>query len=215
MRRIAVVLGLVVLLLPTAAWSDSIRTNQFGAVSITNAGIVCNGSQLTSFDGITPPSKHSLGSVSFSTGALTSVTSGSIWRGGTFSGKGSSFDVVGVGAWAKAITGCSTCADPIPLFAGSFASPIEWTVVSHSGYNYLFRLSGMVRGELYNGRFISAYTRQTIVVYQNQWFQDHQGGLRSGKTSFGLNTPEPGTLGLFGTGLIVIAGVVRRRLFGA
>jgi hypothetical protein len=212
MSQIAVMFGLCALLLPTAAWADPIWINQFGSVTITNAGIISNGAELMSFDGITAPPKHSLGSVSFSTGALTS---GSLWSGGTFSGTGSSFDVYGVGRWVKTLTGCSSCTNPVTLFTASFASPIEWRVVSHSGYDYVFMLSGVVKGELYNGRFVSGYTRQTIVVYQNQWFQDHKGDLRSGKTNFAINGPEPGTLGLFATGLIVLAGAMRRRLFGS
>jgi hypothetical protein len=34
-----------------------------------------------------------------------------------------------------------------------------------------------------------------------------------GKTN--LATPEPGTLGLLGTGLIAVAGIMRRKLLGA
>lgn len=214
MRRIAGMLGLLALLLPVAAWADPIFLNRFGTVTITSSGIVSQGSQLVSYDGITAPHGHALGSVSFSTGVLTK---GSIWSGGTFAGgKGSSFLVTGVGAWARTLTGCASCSNPITLFSASFVGPIQWKLVSHTGkYNYVFTLEGVVAGQLFNGRSTRGLTKQTIYVYQNQWFQDHGGGIRSGSTDFRLNLPEPGTLGLFCTGLIVLGGAVRRRLLNS
>ncbi len=102
------------------------------------------------------------------------------------------------------------------IFDGLFSGPIKWTVVSHSGkYDYVFKLSGVVTGTIYTGRLITGTTSQTIVVYQNQWVQDHRGTIRTGSTNFRVGTPEPGTLGLFGTGLIVVAGAWRRKLLGA
>ena len=105
MKRVAVLVGLCVLLLSAAAWADGINlTNKFGTVSITNAGIVSVGAQLRSYGAVNTGS--SLGSVSFSTGALTS---GSILGGGTFAGgAGSSFIVNGSGAWLKALTGTNS-----------------------------------------------------------------------------------------------------------
>lgn len=211
MRRIAGMLGLcALLLLPMAAWADPLILNKFGTVSITNSGIVSQGSQLVSYNGITASPGHNLGSVSFSTGTLTS---GSIWSGGTFASAGSTFDVVGVGAWTKTLPGAPQ--GPVTLFYGSFIGPIHWKLVSHTGtYDYVFTLRGTVEGELFDGRFIRGLTKQTIYVNQNQWTRDHRGGIRSGNTDFRLNLPEPGTLGLFGTGLIVLGATIRRQLLG-
>ena len=196
MRKIAVVLGLCTLLLPVAAWADAIDFgNNFGTVSITSAGIVSAGAELVGFNGISAPRGHSLGSVSFSTGALTS---GSIFGGG------SSFIVTGVGKYGqpKGI-----------IFDATFVGPIHWVLVSQPGkFDYVFRLSGVVEGTLYTGRVVSGITHQTITVHPNQWSQDHLGSLGGGKTTFGVATPEPGTLGLFGAGLIVLAGAARRKL---
>ncbi len=181
-----------------AAWADGINlTNQFGTVIITNGGISLSNSELKSFDGKSAPSGHALGSVYFSTGALTS---GTIWTGGTFSSVGSQFVIASIGTYGlpKGI-----------IFSGTFVGPISWTLVSHSHYTYVFTLSGEIKGKL-NGRTVTGTTTQTIVSYQNQWFQDHQGSIRLGGTH--LNTPEPGTLGLFGTGLIALAGIMRRKL---
>ncbi|MGO9404609.1 MAG: PEP-CTERM sorting domain-containing protein [Terriglobales bacterium] len=211
MRRIAAMLGLCALLLPLllprAAWADPLILNKFGTVSITNGGIVSTGSQLVSFFGITAAPGGDLGSVSFSTGALTS---GSIWSGGTFGGgKSSSFVVLGVGRWAKRLTGEN--ANRVTLFVASFVGPIQWKLVSHTGYDYVFTLSGMVSGDLFTGRSTRGLTKQTIFVYQNQWVHDHRGGIGSGNTDFGVNVPEPGTLGLFGMGVIVLGAAMRRK----
>lgn len=210
MRRIAGVLGLCALLLPMAAWADPLILNKFGTVSITNSGIVSQGSQLVSYFGITAPPGHTLGSVRFSTGALTS---GSIWSGGTFARTGSTFDVLGVGPWAKSLTGCSKCTNPIALFTGSFVGRIRWELVSQTGKDdYVFTLSGLVEGTLWNGREMIVPTKQTIYVDQNQWTHNHRGGIGLGRTDFRVNLPEPGTMGLFGAGLIVLGASMRRKL---
>ncbi len=212
MRRIAGMLALCALLLPMSAWADPLILNKFGTVSITASGIVSRGSQLVSFFFINAPSGHSLGSVTFSTGALTS---GSIWSGGTFASTGSTFDVVGVGPWAKSLTGCFKCTGPIALFTGGFIGSIKWTLVSQTGkYDYVFTLKGLVKGMLWGGRESIVPTTQTIYVDQNQWFHNHRGSIGLGKTDFRIG-PEPGTLGLFGAGLIVIGAAMRRKLLGS
>jgi hypothetical protein len=200
-------MGLCALLLPVVAWADGINlTNQFGTVTISNSGISTIGSELTSWGNIQAPKGHSLGTVSFTTGAFTS---GGIWTGGTLSPTGSTFDVVGVGLWAKTLTGQQS---PVALFTGSFVGPISWTMVSHTGkFAYVFTLSGDLYGMMYTGHDVTGNTTQTIVAYQNQWYKDGKGGIRLGNEHF--NTPEPGTLVLFGAGLIALAGTVRRKLF--
>src|SRR5258708_38987464 len=102
MRRV-VVLALLALALPMAAWASGIDlTNQFGSISISTAGITSVGSQLRCWGGFA--TGGSLGSVSFSTGALTS---GSISARATFSATGSSFVVRGVCPWAENLTSAS------------------------------------------------------------------------------------------------------------
>jgi hypothetical protein len=166
--------------------------------------------ELKSYGLVTAGKGQSLGSVSFSTGVLTS---GSILGGGTFAGgAGSSFIVNGKGAWIKTLTG--TTSNHVTLFSGSFVGPVTWQLLSIGphGYTYNFELSGTIRGQFWDGRTVSGTTTQFITLYKNQWSVDHKGNIGLGRTN--LLVPEPGTLGLLGTGLIGIAGTMRRKMFG-
>jgi len=204
MRRIAVILSVCALLLPMAAWASGIDlTNMNGTVNVTTAGVISKGSHLHSFNGIVAPSGKALGSVDFSTGGLMS---GDIFTGGTFSSAGSSFVVTsGGGGYGQPPKG--------NIFSGAFVGPIDWTLVSHTGkFTYNFTLSGTVYGLLYTGRNVTGTTKQNITLYKNQWNQDQTGMIHLGNSNLGV--PEPGTLGLLGTGLIAVAGTMRRKLFG-
>ena len=196
MRRV-LVLALLALALPMAAWGDGIDlVNKNGSVSISAAGITSTGSHLIQFNGVVAAPGHSLGSVSFSTGALIS---GSIQSGGTFSDVGSSFVVIGVG---KQVPHKGT------IFSGSFVGPITWTLVNPA-QPVTFTLSGNIEGTLWNGHFVTGTTTQTIYTSHDQ-LQLGIGHIRIGNTH--LLTPEPGTLGLLGTGLVAVAGMLRRKL---
>jgi len=213
MRR-AVVLAILAFAVPIAAWADGISlTNQGGTVSfsdmtgtnglgtIGSTTLSSKGSQLTSWNQY---SGH-LGSVTYSTGALMN---GSVSGGGEFAA-GGIFDIVGTGKWASGLTGLK-CGKGCDLFTGTFSSTVDWTLVSSSKQSESFTLTGQVEGTLYNGRTVYGTTTQDITIDNKGQLDKGIGHIHGGNTGF--PTPEPGTLGLLGAGLVAVGGMFYRKV---
>ena len=208
MQRIAL-MALLALALPLAAFAGNVDLgNSGGTLSGSSAGLTQTGSELSQVSGLLGPGliQGNLGTLTFTTGSLisgslSSTTAGSV----AMLNGGGSFVITGNGQ------------NGIPntvLFTGSFNGPVSWAVDPDCAPNgsVCYTLSGSVKGTWYNGQTVFGATTQITFAAGKDGFNGTI-PLGSGNTVI-TTVPEPGTLGLLGTGLFGLAGVVRKKLRG-
>jgi len=197
MRRM-LLLFLLALALPMAAFANNSVdfTNAKGTLSGSSAGLSLNGSTLIAMGSNGSIITGNLGTLDFSTAGLTG---GNLQQGATF-GAGGAFNITGNGK------------NGIPngtIFSGTFSGPVTWTLITLANGTHEYTLSGALTGTWYTGATVVGATVQ-LTINTGKGFFDGSTTISSGDTS--VVVPEPGSLTLLGTGLVGLAGVVRRKL---
>jgi hypothetical protein len=207
MKRM-LMLALIALALPMVAFGSSVDfTNSGGTLTGSSSGLSLSGSELIAVNGMNGLGlvTGDLGTVSFSTGALTSGSlQGQLGANGaanpSYFAAGGSFQITGNGT------------NGIPntvIFNGSFSGPVSWTEVQLANGTYNYTLTGTISGTWYNGSTVYGATVQLTINTSKPF--DGMTTISSGDTNIAV-VPEPGTLGLLGTGFVGLAGLLRRKI---
>ena len=192
------------LALTTTATASSVDfSNNGGTLSGSNAGLSLSGSTLVVVKGLNGGgiiTGTDLGSVQFTTGALTS---GTLSAGGTFAGGGTFL-----------ITGNGTNGIPNGvLFSGTFSSSVIWTRLPPVDGTQQYVLIGGVTGTL-SGVSNGGFTVQLTVDTGPQGFTGST-VIGSGNTNVSPITssvPEPSALALLVAGCLSVLGTMPRKL---
>jgi hypothetical protein len=189
------------LALPNLSYANSSTdfSNSGGTLAGTNAGLSLSGSALIAVNGYGGGGlvTGDLGTVSFTTGALTG---GTLQMGGTFAAGGSfTIDGNGTGGLPDGV-----------LFSGSFSGPVTWTLATLANGTHNYTLTGVVTGTM-GGSSVNGVSVQLTINTGKGYFNGST-TISGGDTTVEASVPEPSTLAMFGIGAFALAGTLRRKL---
>ncbi len=196
---VVAILSVCALILPSvvSASTQTDFTNAGGTLTgSASTGLSLSGSTLVFVNSGGSKLTGDLGSVTFSTGALTS---GSLSMGGTLAG-GGGFSITGNGTDGLSGT----------LFSGTFVGPVTWNLVTLANGTHNYTLTGVITGTM-GGATVDAVTVQ-LTINTGKDFFDGSTMIASGDTNVVSSVPEPSSLVLFGTGVTSMFGMLRRRI---
>ena len=197
MKRIFL-LFLLALALPMAAFANNSVdfTNSGGTLSGSSAGLTLSGSSLIAMGMNGSVTTGDLGTVAFSTAGMNS---GNLQNGGAFLA-GGSFTITG--------NGTNGVHNGV-VFNGTFSGPVTWSMVTLANGTHNYTLTGSLTGTWYSGASVNGATVQ-LTINTGKAFFEGSTMISSGDTN--IVVPEPGSLTLLGTGLVGLAGILRKKM---
>ena len=194
---------------------DGTTTDTFTASYLNGVATISGSGLSTGAAGSSPPQLYSLVNVDISfevVGPESSVLVPVIYSAtGTASATGGYATVGFAGYYTSSLIACS----PSAMCSGepsSFSGTLDGYVYSNFGADFGLSLSGQSAGNLSGPGNWSATVDPSVVIDPTFLADNPAYSLIIDPNPVTSPTPEPGTLALFGSGLFVLAGAVRRRM---